>query len=199
MPMKDIINHLGDKRRQQLGEVVRFGIVGVTATLLQYLIYRLLLRLAFHWDVEAGTHTLSTVAMTIGYVVSFIYNFIASTRFTFRVKANARRGAGFLFSHVVNYSLQMLTLNLFLLLGISNHQFPAGQVFPEALAPRQVMAGAVVRNISVVEILCSVIDTIKVMKRASKKSRNTRREYLPSSTGAAGSLRGSMGCTDAPF
>ena len=124
MPMKDIINHLGDKRRQQLGEVIRFGIVGITATLLQYLIYRLLLRLAIHWDVEAGTHTLSTVAMTIGYVVSFIYNFIASTRFTFRVKANARRGAGFLFSHVVNYSLQMLTLNLFLLLGIGKQWAP---------------------------------------------------------------------------
>lgn len=122
--MKDIINHLGDKRRQQLGEVVRFGIVGVTATLLQYFIYWLLLRLAIHWDVEAGTHTLSTVAMTIGYVVSFIYNFIASTRFTFRVEANARRGAGFLFSHVVNYSLQMLTLNLFLLLGISKQWAP---------------------------------------------------------------------------
>lgn len=124
MPMKDIISHLGDKRRQQLGEVVRFGIVGVTATLLQYFIYWLLLRLAIHWDVEAGTHTLSTVAMTIGYVVSFIYNFIASTRFTFRVKANARRGAGFLFSHVVNYSLQMLTLNLFLLLGIGKQWAP---------------------------------------------------------------------------
>lgn len=124
MPMKDIINHLGDKRRQQLGEVVRFGIVGVTATLLQYFIYWLLLRLAIHWDVEVGTHTLSTVAMTIGYVVSFIYNFIASTRFTFRVKANARRGAGFLFSHVVNYSLQMLTLNLFLLLGIGKQWAP---------------------------------------------------------------------------
>lgn len=122
--MKDIINHLGDKRSQQLGEVVRFGIVGVTATLLQYFIYWLLLRLAIHWDVEAGTHTLSTVAMTIGYVVSFIYNFIASTRFTFRVKANARRGAGFLFSHVVNYSLQMLTLNLFLLLGIGKQWAP---------------------------------------------------------------------------
>lgn len=124
MPMKDIINHLGDKRRQQLGEVIRFGIVGVTATLLQYFIYWLLLRLAIHWDVEAGTHTLSTMAMTIGYVVSFIYNFIASTRFTFRVKANARRGAGFLFSHVVNYSLQMLTLNLFLLLGIGKQWAP---------------------------------------------------------------------------
>lgn len=122
--MKDIINHLDDKRRQQLGEVVRFGIVGVTATLLQYFIYWLLLRLAIHWDVEAGTHTLSTMAMTIGYVVSFIYNFVASTRFTFRVKANARRGAGFLFSHVVNYSLQMLTLNFFLLLGISKQWAP---------------------------------------------------------------------------
>lgn len=128
MPMKDIINHLGDKRRQQLGEVVRFGIVGVTATLLQYFIYWLLLRLAIHWDVEAGTHTLSTMAMTIGYVVSFIYNFVASTRFTFRVKANARRGAGFLFSHVVNYSLQMLTLNLFLLLGIGK-QWPPIPMF----------------------------------------------------------------------
>lgn len=122
--MKDIINHLDDKRRQQLGEVVRFGIVGVTATLLQYFIYWSLLRLAIHWDVEAGTHTLSTMAMTIGYVVSFIYNFVASTRFTFRVKANARRGAGFLFSHVVNYSLQMLTLNFFLLLGISKQWAP---------------------------------------------------------------------------
>lgn len=122
--MKDIINHLDDKRRQQLGEVVRFGIVGVTATLLQYFIYWSLLRLAIHWDVEASTHTLSTMAMTIGYVVSFIYNFVASTRFTFRVKANARRGAGFLFSHVVNYSLQMLTLNFFLLLGISKQWAP---------------------------------------------------------------------------
>lgn len=122
--MKDIINHLDDKRRQQLGEVVRFGIVGVTATLLQYFIYWSLLRLAIHWDVEAGTHTLSTMAMTIGYVVSFIYNFVASTRFTFRVKANARRGAGFLFSHVVNYSLQMLTLNFFLLLDISKQWAP---------------------------------------------------------------------------
>lgn len=124
MPMRDIINRLGDKRRQQLGEVMRFGIVGVTATLLQYLIYRLLLRLAFRLDVEADTHTICTMAMTISYVVSFIYNFIASTRFTFRVKANVRRGAGFLFSHVVNYSMQMLTLNLFLLLGVSEQWAP---------------------------------------------------------------------------
>lgn len=124
MRIKDISNRLGDKRRQQLAEIVRFGIVGVTATLLQYLIYRIALRLATHLDVEAGKHTISTVAMTIGYVISFVYNFIASTHFTFRVKANARRGMGFLFSHVVNYILQMLTLNLFLFLGVGKQWAP---------------------------------------------------------------------------
>lgn len=124
MRIKDISNRLGDKRRQQLAEIVRFGIVGVTATLLQYLIYRIALRLAAHLDVEAGKHTISTVAMTIGYVISFVYNFIASTHFTFRVKANARRGMGFLFSHVVNYILQMLTLNLFLFLGVGKQWAP---------------------------------------------------------------------------
>lgn len=62
--------------------------------------------------------------MTVGYIVSFIFNFIASTRYTFRVKANAKRGAGFLFSHIVNYCLQMLTLNFFLWLGLSKAVAP---------------------------------------------------------------------------
>lgn len=62
--------------------------------------------------------------MTIGYAVSFLFNFIASTRYTFRVKASARRGIGFALSHAVNYVLQIATLNLFLWLGV-----------PETLAP----------------------------------------------------------------
>ncbi len=103
---------------------MRFGIVGVTATLIQYLIYWLLLRLADHNAPTGNAHVYSTVAMTAAYVVSFIYNFIASTRYTFRVKANARRGAGFLLSHVVNYTLQMLTLNLFLWMGIGKQWAP---------------------------------------------------------------------------
>jgi putative flippase GtrA len=122
--IKQIIDNLPPERRTQLGEVVRFGIVGVTATLLQYGIYWLLIQLVSDDLPAARQHFWSSAAMTVGYVVSFVFNFFASTRFTFRVKANAKKGAGFLFSHVVNYLLQMLTLNLFLWLGV-----------PKALAP----------------------------------------------------------------
>ena len=45
MRIKQIIDNLPPDRRTQLGEVVRFGIVGVTATLLQYGIYWLLIQL----------------------------------------------------------------------------------------------------------------------------------------------------------
>lgn len=89
------------------GEIIRFGIVGVTATALQYGIYLLLLR----WMAPP-------VANTVGYVVSFCFNFIASTKFTFRVETNARHGAGFALSHLVNYLLQTLFLSLFLWLGL---------------------------------------------------------------------------------
>ena len=99
--------------RQKLGEVIRFGIVGVLATALQYAIYWLLIR----WLTP-------TVAMTIGYAISFVFNFVASTRYTFRVKASAKRGAGFAFSHAVNYVLQMLTLNLFLWIGVPKQWAP---------------------------------------------------------------------------
>lgn len=112
MPTKDITSHSGNNRRQ-LGEVVRFGVVGVTATALQYAIYWLLIR----WAAP-------TLSMTVGYAVSFVFNFIATTRYTFRVKANARRGAGFALSHAVNYLLQMATLNIFLWLGVSKQFAP---------------------------------------------------------------------------
>jgi putative flippase GtrA len=124
MPMRNIINRLSDKNRESIGEIVRFGIVGTLATLLQYGIYLLLVWLLPHDLSQAQSQLWSSVSMTIGYVLSFIFNFFASTRFTFRVKASARKGAGFLFSHVVNYLLQMLTLNLFLYLGMSRAWAP---------------------------------------------------------------------------
>ena len=75
--------------------------------------------LLVHFIPKMGDHTLATVANTIAYIVSFIFNFIASTRYTFKVKANAKRGAGFTLSHVVNYSMQTLCLNLFVALGLA--------------------------------------------------------------------------------
>jgi len=94
--------------KEQIGEIVRFGIIGVLATILQYAIYLVLLR----W-----LHP--TVANTVGYIVSFLFNYVASTHYTFRVKSTARRGAGFALAHIINYTLQTLFLALFLWLGLS--------------------------------------------------------------------------------
>ena len=107
------MNNNSSNRRQQLGEVIRFGIVGVLATLLQYAIYWVLI----HWLAP-------TISMTIGYAISFAFNFVASTRYTFRVEASAKRGAGFALSHAVNYVLQMLMLNLVIWLGVSKQWAP---------------------------------------------------------------------------
>lgn len=107
------MNNNSSNRRQLLGEVIRFGIVGVLATLLQYAIYWVLI----HWLAP-------TISMTIGYAISFAFNFVASTRYTFRVEASAKRGAGFALSHAVNYVLQMLMLNLAIWLGVSKQWAP---------------------------------------------------------------------------
>ena len=84
MQIKDITDRLGADGRSRIGEVLRFGVVGVLATVLQYAIYWVLLR----W---AG----ASLSLAVGYAVSFVFNFVASTRYTFRVKANASSGAGF--------------------------------------------------------------------------------------------------------
>ena len=113
MQMKDVRRRLEDCQLEKRGEVLRFGVVGVLATLIQYAVYWVLI----HW-------LNPSLSMTIGYIISFAFNFLASTRYTFRVKANARRGAGFALSHGVNWLLQMLTLNLFLWLGVSKQWAP---------------------------------------------------------------------------
>lgn len=111
--MKLITNPLEPKRRQQIGEIVRFGIVGGVATLIQYGVYLLML--------YAVSPTLSN---TIGYAVSFLFNFVASTRYTFKVKTNARHGAGFALSHLINYGLQIVMLHLFMALGFGEKLAP---------------------------------------------------------------------------
>jgi len=124
MQIKDIISRLDKDKREKIGEVVRFAIVGVAATLLQYGIYLLLVQF-IPSGMEKGRMQLYTNgAMTVGYIISFVFNFIASTKFTFKVKANARHGAGFAFSHLVNYLLQMVTLWFFVWIGINKELAP---------------------------------------------------------------------------
>ena len=88
-------------------EVIRFGIVGGIATVLQVFIYWLLAPRLNH-----------NLALIISYVVSLVVNFLLTVYFTFQVKPTARTGVGFLASHAVNFTLQFLLLNLFIRLGV---------------------------------------------------------------------------------
>ena len=118
MQMKDIINHFGKER---LGEIIRFGIVGVLAVAIQYGVYLLLLWLfANSLPFKEGSGVgFPLLANCFAYVVSFLFNYVASTRYTFHVRSTARRGAGFTLAHLVNFLLQTLLLALFLRLGLS--------------------------------------------------------------------------------
>lgn len=115
MQMKNIISRLDPRNHTSIGEILRFCFVGVAAAILQYVIYRLLL-----WVLHPS------LAMTIGYLLSFAFNFYASTRFTFKVHGNTRRGAGFALAHFINYLLQIATLNAFIMGGVT----PALAPFP---------------------------------------------------------------------
>lgn len=112
------------EQRQKFGEIIRFCIVGGISTVMQYVIYYILIQFISSDMEQSRQQMFSTLAMTIGYIISFVFNFIASTRYTFRVEANAKKGVGFVLCHVTNYFLQMLTLNLFIWLGVSKGLAP---------------------------------------------------------------------------
>jgi len=109
---------------ERVREIGRFVMVGVLATALHYAIYYVLLPYMSH-----------NVAFTVGYLVSFLCNYGLSSKFTFRVGTSLQRFVGFGLSHATNYFIQIILLNLFIGLGIS-----------EFLAPLPVYAVAVPVN-----------------------------------------------------
>ena len=66
MQMRDIINRLDVDKRQKLGEIVRFGIVGVAATVVQYVVYWILIQ--FNPITQHPTPTLSIRQRQLGRV-----------------------------------------------------------------------------------------------------------------------------------
>ena len=94
---------------EKLKEIVRFGIVGVAATVIHYVTYRL-----FQLFLPYG------LAFTIAYITSLVFNYICTARFTFRRSMTVKRGAGFFTGHVINYVLQMVLFYLFLHIGIKH-------------------------------------------------------------------------------
>lgn len=98
---------------EKLKEIIRFGIVGVLATIVHYGIYLLLLHIMNE-----------SLAYSIGYIVSFIGNFLASNYYTFKTKPTAKSGLGFAFSHLINFLMHLSLLNLFLWIGIKAEVAP---------------------------------------------------------------------------
>ena len=96
-----------------LREAIRFCIVGVLATIVHYGIYLLL----------KGVINVS-VAYTIGYVISFIGNFVLTNVYTFKTQATAKKGIGFVICHVINYLLHIGLLNVFIWLGVPSSLAP---------------------------------------------------------------------------
>lgn len=100
-------------RKEQLGEAFRFCIVGGIATLLHYALYWIL---KFWIDFNA--------AYAIGYGISFVLNYFLTSYFTFKKDASVKSGIGFSGAHLFNLLFQMLLLNIFTWLGVSNSLAP---------------------------------------------------------------------------
>ena len=92
----------------KIGEFFRFGIVGLIATAIHYGIYY-----GLQWFINI------TVAYSIGYLISFLCNFFLTSYFTFQSKPTFSKLVGMGGAHLVNYSLQVFLLNLFVYLGCS--------------------------------------------------------------------------------
>ena len=84
----------GDSR---FSEIIRFGLVGGLATIVQYGLYVVFVNAV---GVRAVPSTL------ISYSISFVLNYILSSYFTFHKRPTAQKGLGFTLSHLVNMGLQ---------------------------------------------------------------------------------------------
>lgn len=119
------------QKKDTLGELIRFAIVGTTSAGIHYAIYWILQ----HW-INVN------VAYTIGYVLSFLVNYYLTAHFTFKEKASTKNGIGFGGAHLVNYFLHIILFNFFLWIGLSRE-----------LAPIAVLAIAVPANFVMVRFV----------------------------------------------
>ena len=99
------------ERGQKRKEFIRFCIVGVVATLIQYAVYYLV-------QLMSDSSLWLNLSYTVGYLVSLVCNFFMTTYFTFRSKVSVGKAAGFSFSHIVNYTLHIVLFNLFISMNI---------------------------------------------------------------------------------
>lgn len=90
-------------------EFIRFVIVGGIATVIHYSIYYLF---------QSFIGIELNLAYTLGYGISFIFNFIASNYFTFKTRVSAKKGVKFAIAHCINYLIQIGLLNIYINVGV---------------------------------------------------------------------------------
>ena len=101
--------------REEIGEMIRFAIVGILVTAIHYGVY---------WLLQLVINV--NIAWTVGYIAGFVFNYYMSAYYIFRKKTSAKNGAGFGVAHIVNYLLQMVLLNFFIRIGLSAEMAPVG-------------------------------------------------------------------------
>ena len=89
-------------------EFLKFGVVGTTAMFIHLGFYYFLLSIID-----------KNLAYTIGYIISFLCNFLLTSYFSFRVKPSWSRFVKFGGSHIANYFIYIGLFNFFLFLGLS--------------------------------------------------------------------------------
>ena len=126
--------------------IVRHVLVGGTATVVHFGTYYALTALSVNYN----------LAFTVGVALSLAFNFVASSRFTFRTGLSAGRGLRFCGAHAVNYLLSVGLLNLYVRLGVSEYVAPL-LVWPVAvpinyLMVRYSLTGGAGRRLSLIHI-----------------------------------------------
>ncbi len=122
------------EKKKVIGELVRFGMVGVFATALHYGIYYLLMQVIY-----------VNVAYTAGYVLSFITNFYLTSYFTFKTAPSWKKLIGMGGAHAVNYLLHIVLLNLFIYMGVAKQWAPL-PVFAIAIPVNFILVRFVFKN-----------------------------------------------------
>lgn len=100
-------------KKEIIHTFVKFGMVGVFATILHYGIYWVLQRF-----IEVN------VAYSVAYFFAFIANFYLTSYFTFGTSPSWKKLFGMGGAHVVNWLLQLALLNIFLWMGVSKEWAP---------------------------------------------------------------------------
>lgn len=90
--------------RTRVAEIIRFGLVGGLATVVQYGLYVVFVN---------AVGTTAVVSTLISYAISFVLNFFLSNYFTFHSSPNALKGLGFTLSHLINMGMQVGLVAIF--------------------------------------------------------------------------------------